>query len=75
MYRGTAGKPPGGWGFFFTFQMRLAQKKTPGGVSTYFEFLMYRKPELVDERSKAPHFCLLVICNQLIDLLAFHLFQ
>ena len=28
-YRCTAGKPPGGWGFFFTFQMRLAQKKTP----------------------------------------------
>ena len=51
-YRGTAGKPPGGWGFFFTFQMRLAQKKTPGRVSTYFNFIMHCKPEVIDKRAR-----------------------
>ena len=71
-YRGTAGKPPGGWGFFFTFQMRLAQKKTPGRVSTYFNFLIQFKPEVVYERArKRPKVrqSITIVCRLLTSLL------
>ena len=36
-YSGNSQKAPGGWGFYFTFQMRLAQIKTPPMIFIFYQ--------------------------------------